>query len=104
VILLAGASADSGRQVADRILAAVESPDQARSIRVSLGIASGGTGTPFEVVVDRADGAMYTAKRARRDALVRVVGLRAVRTAPTGSGLALLTYRGSGSPLLPITT
>lgn len=64
VILLAGASADSGRQVADRILAAVESPDQARSIRVSLGIASGGNGTPFEVVVDRADGAMYTAKRA----------------------------------------
>jgi diguanylate cyclase (GGDEF)-like protein len=64
VILLAGASPTSGRHVADRILAAVAAPDQSPAIEVSLGIASGGIGTPFEVVADRADSAMYEAKRA----------------------------------------
>jgi diguanylate cyclase (GGDEF)-like protein len=64
IVLLAGASAETGRQVADRILTAVGEPALAPAIRVSLGIASGDSGTPFEVVSDRADSAMYTAKRA----------------------------------------
>jgi diguanylate cyclase (GGDEF)-like protein len=64
VVLLAGASAQTGRHVADRIIGAVGESGQAPAIEVSLGIASGDRGTPFEIVSDRADSAMYTAKRA----------------------------------------
>jgi len=62
LVVLKQATAEVGWQVAGRIVADLhDSPG--RTLRVSIGIAAGSDELPFEVVVSRADEAMYEAKR-----------------------------------------
>lgn len=76
VMLLADASAELAARIADRArerIAAAKVEVGAKVIRVtaSFGVAAGHAGEPMDAVLERADAAMYEAKRGGRDRVVR---------------------------------
>jgi diguanylate cyclase (GGDEF)-like protein len=63
VIVLPGAGAATGWQVAARLLSSMTEPGAGLGVRASLGIAGSAIDLTFDEVLARADRAMYTAKR-----------------------------------------